>query len=185
MEFLSLFAEKISAFLENPNTLQMFVNNRFLMILLVVVLLKLKYATYSSIYMCAVVNLFGTILHELSHFFIGLFLNAYPTQFNLFPKKIGDSYVVGSVGFRNITFYNALPSAMAPLLLLIAGYYFNVWFFANVKITYLSYISYIFLQTVIIENAVPSPQDFKVAFSQPLGLLMYGALAVFAVIYVI
>ena len=185
MDFLSLFLKKMNVFLSDSNTLEMFVNNRFLMILLVVVLLRLKYATYSNIYMCALVNIFGTILHEISHFLVGFMLNARPTSFNIFPKKRGDSYVVGSVGFNNIRFYNALPSALAPLLLLVVGYYLNIWYFLNIKVTYLNYILYVFLQTVIIENAVPSTQDFKVAFCEPLGLLLYGSVFVFAVIYLI
>lgn len=92
---------------------------------------------------------------------------------------------MGSVGFRNITFYNALPAAMAPLLLLPIGYYFNRWYFNNVDITLLNYLGYILLQTVIIENAVPSTTDFKVGFSYPLGLLLYGCILTFAVIYIL
>lgn len=185
MDFLALLFNKINVFLSDPNTLQTFVNNRFFMIFLVIVLLKLKYTTYSNIYTSALVNIPGTLLHETSHFLVGLFLNAHPTRFDLFPKKEGNVYVMGSVGFRNITFYNALPSALAPLLLLIIGYLFNVWFFVNVEVTYLNYILYVLLQTIIIENAVPSSTDFKVAFSHPLGLLIYGALFVFAVLYAI
>ena len=185
MDFIVLLFSEINTFLSQINALEAFVNNRFIMILLVIVLLKLKYKTYSNIYLSALVNIPGTFLHEASHFIVGLFLNAYPTAFSLFPKKQGDHYVYGSVCFRNPKFYNALPAALAPLMLLIVGYYFNKWFFLNIQITYLSYISYIFLQTIIIENAMPSSQDFKVAFSYPLGLLLYCVLAVFAIIYLI
>lgn len=185
MGFINLLFGKITTFLADPNTLETFVNNRFLMIFLVILLLKMKYATYSNIYMSALVNIPGTFLHEMSHFIVGLIFNACPTRFDLFPKKQGDCYVMGSVGFRNVNFYNAIPSALAPLLLLIIGYYFNGWFFLNIKVTYFSYISYVLLQTIIIENAVPSRQDFKVAFSYPLGFLLYGAAFVFAVIYLI
>lgn len=184
MDFLTLALEKLTRFLQDPQTLNIFVSNRFLMILLVIVLLKAKYTTYSNIYMSAIVNIPGTFLHETAHFLVGLILNAYPTRFDLFPKKVGDSYVMGSVGFRNIQFYNAVPAALAPLLLLIAGYYFNMWFFENIKINYINYIGYVFLQTVIIENAVPSSTDFKVAFSYPLSVLLYGSVFVFALIYV-
>lgn len=185
MDFLAVLVDKISIFLSNPDTLQTFVNNRFLMIFLVIVLLKLKYKTYSNVYMSAIVNIPGTFLHEMSHFLVGFIFNAYPTRFDLFPKKEGDVYVMGSVGFRNITFYNAIPAALAPLLLLIIGYYFNTWFFVHVKVTYLSYVFYVLLQTIIIENAIPSSQDFKVAFSYPLGVLFYGALIVFVIIYLV
>jgi len=185
MDFILLSLQKLSAFLSNPETLKVFVSNRFLMILLVILLLKAKYTTYSNIYLSALVNIPGTLLHETSHFVTGLFLNAYPTRFDLWPKKRDGVYVMGSVGFRNMQFYNALPSALAPLLLLVVGYYFNRWYFKNVDISYLNYIFYVFLQTIIIENAVPSSQDFKVAFSYPIGILMYGAIFVFAIIHLL
>ena len=184
MEFLTLLLQKISIFLQDPETLNVFVSNRFLMILLVIILLKMKYTTYSSMYLSAIVNIPGTFLHEMSHFLVGFFLNAYPTSFNLLPKKEGDNYVMGSVGFRNVRFYNAVPAALAPMFLLVVGYHFNQWFFSNIKITYVSYISYVLLQTIIIENAVPSSTDFKVAFSNPLSVLMYGFIFTFAVIYI-
>ena len=94
----------------------------------------------------------------------------------------GDAYVMGSVGFKNIKFYNALPSAMAPLLLLVAGYYFNIWFFANVHLTLWRYFGYIIMQTIIIENALPSSTDFRVAFSNLLGVLFYGIIIVVALV---
>ncbi len=185
MDFLTILADKLVVFLNNPETLKIFVSNRFLMIFLVIVLLKMKYTTYSNIYMSALVNIPGTILHEMSHFLVGLFFNARPTRFNLFPKKQGDYYLMGSVGFRNVHFYNAIPSALAPLLLLILGYYFNRWFFTHIQINYINYILYVFLQTVIIENALPSSTDFKVAFSYPLGVLLYSAALVVFLIWFI
>ena len=186
MDFIKLLTYKTQMIIGNTEMLEFIVNNRFLLIFLVIVLLKLKYATYSSLWMSSLINIPGTVLHEGMHFLIGLFFNAYPTKFDLWPKKDGfGNYVMGSVGFRNITFYNALPAAMAPLLLLPIGYYFNRWYFNNVDVTLLNYLGYILLQTVIIENAVPSTTDFKVGFSYPLGLLLYGCILTFAVIYIL
>lgn len=183
MDFISLLYAKLSALLLNPETTAIIANNRFWLIFLVIILLKLKYATYSSLWLSALVNIPGTILHESMHFITGLLLNARPTTFNLLPRKDGfGNYVMGSVGFRNIAFYNALPAALAPLLLLPIGFYFNRWFFLNVDVTLWRYIFYILLQTIIIENAVPSSTDFKVAFSYPAGVLFYGIAAVFALI---
>lgn len=185
MDFALLLFQKISYFLNAPETLERVVNNRFLLILLVIVLLKFKYATYSNIWLSALINIPGTILHESMHYIIGLTLNARPTSFDLFPRKDGfGNYVMGSVGFHNITSYNALPAALAPLLLLPLGYIFNGWYFQNVDITLYNYILYILVQTVIIENAVPSTTDFKVGFSFPLGILLYSAILVFILIYV-
>lgn len=106
---------KILSFFNNPQFLQSFFDNRFYLILLVVVLMRFKYTTYRSMWMSALVNIPGTFLHELMHFLVGALFNAKPCNFTLFPKKNenGD-YVMGSVGFRNIAYYNAIPAAMAP-----------------------------------------------------------------------
>ena len=186
MDFLNLMILKLNNFLSSPQTLDMVVNNRFLMIVLVIVLLKFKYATYSTLWLSALINIPGTILHETMHFLVGLFMNAKPTSYDLVPRKDGyGNYVMGSVGFRNVTYYNAVPSALAPIFLLVIGYYFNRWYFANIDISIYNYMLYILLQTIVIENAVPSSTDFKVAFSYPLGLLLYGFIATFFLVYII
>ncbi len=184
MDFIYLLLHKSNILISNPETLQWIVNNRFFMILFVIILLKFKYATYSSLWLSALINVPGTILHETMHFLVGLFTNARPTSYDLIPKKDGfGNYIMGSVGFRNITSYNAIPSALAPLFLLPIGYWLNIYYFENFNVNIFNYIIYIFIQTIIIENAVPSSTDFKVAFSYPLGILIYGFAAVFSIVY--
>lgn len=157
--------------------LQSFFNNRFYLILLVIVLLHLKNATYRSMLMCALVNIPGTLLHEMMHFLVGLFMNARPCNFTLLPRRSSDgNYVMGSVGFTNITFYNAVPASMAPLLLLPIGFYINRYVLPQIPPTFTNYILYVFLQTVIIENAMPSGADFRVAKMYFLGVVLYGVL---------
>ena len=158
--------------------LQSFFDNRFYLILLVIVLVHLKNATYRSMFLCALINLPGTILHELMHFFVGLIMNAKPCNFTVLPRKSDNGYVMGSVGFTNITFYNAIPSSMAPLLLLPIGFYLNRYFLPNMDPTFTNYILYVLLQTIVIENALPSSADFKVAKQHFLGIVMYLAIAV-------
>ena len=108
---------KILSFFNNPQFLQSFFDNRFYLILLVVVLMRFKYTTYRSMWMSALVNIPGTFLHELMHFLVGALFNAKPCNFTLFPKKNenGD-YVMGSVGFRNIAYYNAIPACIFAVL---------------------------------------------------------------------
>ena len=77
---------------------------------------------------------------------------------------------------QNKRFYNAFPAAMAPLALLWAAFWLNNWYLANAKITIWNYLVFILLETIIIENAVPSSTDFRVAFSRPLGIVLYGFL---------
>lgn len=167
---------KILNFFDNPQFLQSFFDNRFYLILLVVMLMRFKYTTYRSMWLSALVNIPGTFLHELMHFTVGAFFNASPCNFTLLPKKNenGD-YVMGSVGFRNITYYNAVPAAMAPLLLLPIGFYLNRYMLPLMMPTFGNYVLYVLLQTIIIENAIPSSVDFKVAGMFFSGVLIYTA----------
>lgn len=165
------------AYLNSPQLLEAALNSRFILILLVVLAVGLKHRAYGSMFLAALINIPGTVLHEMAHFIVGLLLWAKPTSFSLFPKKNGEVYTMGSVGFRNIKFYNALPAAMAPLLLLWAAYALNGYYLSHAHITIWNYMVFILLETVIIENAVPSATDFKVALSRPLGILLYGGLA--------
>lgn len=170
---------KFMALINNPEFLRHFFDNRFYLILLVVLLMRMKYATYSSMWVSALVNIPGTLLHELMHYLVGLFLNASPCNFTLLPKRSEDGYyVMGSVGFRNVTFYNAVPSAMAPFLLLPIGFYINRYFLPVMQPTFVNYILYVLLQTIIIENAIPSRADFKVATMYFRGVVLYGVLLV-------
>ncbi len=167
-------------YLNSADFLQHVVNNRFYLIFLVIALSFLKRHTFSGIIMTSLVNIPGTILHETAHFMVGLILNAKPASFNLLPKRRDNTYVMGSVGFRNIKFYNAFPSSMAPLLLLPLAYWLNEYFLVT---TIWRYLCFILLETIIIENAIPSSTDFKVAFSHPLGLLFYGGIACALVLF--
>lgn len=162
-----------SAFLRN------FFDNRFYLILLVVFLMRLKYTTYRSMWLSSMVNVPGTILHEMMHYVVGLFLNARPCNFTIFPKRdVDGNYVMGSVGFRNVTFYNAIPASMAPLLLLFIGFYINRYLLPLMPPSFINYVLYVLLQTIIIENAMPSRADFQVAGMYFVGVVMYGFIAI-------
>ncbi len=170
---------KISMFLNSPFLLQKIFDNRFYLILLVVLLMRMKYATYRSLWLSALVNIPGTILHELMHFLVGLVLNARPCNFTVFPRRdMMGNYVMGSVGFRNVTFYNAVPAALAPLLLLPLGFYINRYVLPMMPATLLNYILYVLAQTIIIENAIPSRTDFRVAGMYFSGVLLYSVLLI-------
>lgn len=171
---LNLLVDKVNS----VGFLQSFFDNRFYLILLVIILVHLKSATYKSMFLCALINMPGTILHEIMHFIVGLLLNAKPCNFTLFPRRNENGYVMGSVGFTNITFYNAIPASMAPLMLLPIGFYLNRYFLPNMAPTFTNYVLYVLLQTIIIENALPSSADFKVARMYFLGIIMYTAIGV-------
>lgn len=178
MDILYLY-NKISTYLNSPEFLSVFFNNRFYMILLVVFLMRLKYASYRSFFVSALVNVPGTFLHEFMHLAVGAALNAQPVNFTIIPKRNSEGgYTMGSVSFRNITFYNAIPASLAPLLLLPLSFYLNRYWLPIIDPDMINYIIYIFLQTIIIENAIPSRTDFKVAGLYFSGVLMYTLLII-------
>lgn len=173
MDILYLY-NKVGNYLNSQEFLTVFFNNRFYMILLVVFLMRLKYASYRSFFVSALVNIPGTFLHEFMHLIVGAAFNAQPVNFTIIPKKNDDgSYTMGSVSFRNITFYNAVPASLAPLLLLPLSFYLNRFWLPTLDPTMLNYIMYIFMQTIIIENAIPSRTDFRVAGLFFSGVLLY------------
>ncbi|UVW26924.1 hypothetical protein [Massilia sp. H6] len=73
----------------------------------------------------------GTLCHELAHFSVGLLTNAEPVALSVWPRRIkrssrgsrrgergGHNWELGSVSFANLRWYNAAPSALAPLTIL-------------------------------------------------------------------
>ena len=99
---------KLVALVNNPEFLRGFFDNRFYLILLVVILMRMKYNTYRSMWLSALVNIPGTMLHEMMHYLVGLFLNAAPCNFPLFPKKNEDGAVAS---FANRVLYQPLFAA--------------------------------------------------------------------------
>lgn len=169
---------KLLYYWNDPLLYMNLIDNRFFLILLVIVLVSMKYATYRSMWLSSLVNIPGTILHELMHFLVGGFMNAHPCNFTIFPRRDPEGYyVMGSVGFRNVTFYNAVPAALAPLLLLPLGFYANRYLLPLIPMSMTNYILYVLLQTVIIENAMPSRADFRVAGMYLSGVVLYLVLA--------
>lgn len=85
---------------------------------------------------------------------------------------------MGSVGFRNVTFYNAIPAALAPLLLLPLGFYINRYVLPLIPMNLTNYVLYVLLQTIIVENAMPSQADLRIAGMFWHGILLYAVLLV-------
>lgn len=124
----------------------------------------------------------GTFFHELAHFTIGLFMMAQPINFSIFPKNENGQLVLGSVGFLNVRFFNAIPIGLAPLVLLIPIMYIPYYVYNND----LSILLSILLSLVFISlsfSFLPSSQDYKVAFSNIFGVLFYIAIFSFIILY--
>lgn len=115
----------------------------------------------------------GTLCHELAHFSVGLLTNAEPIGLSVIPKRIkktrgggpgkGHNWELGSVTFANLRWYNAAPSALAPLLVLGVPFAVAWWrtrhglVFAPVDLALAFFLAPQFL------SFWPSPVDWRLA----------------------
>jgi hypothetical protein len=118
----------------------------------------------------------ATILHELLHFTVGLILFAKPKGFSLIPKKENGGYTLGQVTFSNLNFINTIPTALAPIIMFGILFYIDNYFFMFVDKNIFYLILLVYINNTAMYSAIPSSQDFKVAFSNILGLFFYTIL---------
>lgn len=128
----------------------------------------------------AILVLPGTLAHELCHLLFGLLLNGEPAGFHLLPRRgrDGQGWEMGSVGFANLTWYNAFFIGMAPLLLLPGAYALVRWRLAQQPLFDGREALAIYLIANLVYAALPSWQDCRLAARSPIGwLLLAGGLA--------
>lgn len=116
----------------------------------------------------------GTVVHELLHWIIGLITFGKPLNINVMPAPPGkDDRVLGSVEFANVGWWNALPIGLAPLLafplaLGIASQLTFSWTWTCAIVT--------FILASVISQCWPSEGDWRIAFSKPVGVLLWVGL---------
>ncbi len=129
------------------------------------------------------VRLPGTLLHETAHFVVAFLTGGRPSGFTIIPRRtvgitaagsVRQVWVLGSVTVTNPSTLAAFPSGFAPLLLLPFAWllyrHWFTWFPVDLPHTLLMYVAVV----VCCSGSVPSTQDVSVAFSRPLGLLLYA-----------
>jgi len=134
----------------------------------------LRFYASKNIFLISLFFLPSTILHELLHFIVGFLTFAKPVSFSVIPKKSADgSYTLGEVQFSNLNFFNSIPTALAPLLMLIGLYFFDLyyWNYANENIWY--FILFVYINFTAVYSGIPSGQDFKVALSNWVGIIFW------------
>lgn len=104
----------------------------------------------------------GTLVHELLHWLVGTITNAKPVSFSLLPRKTaGGQWVLGSVGFTNLRWYNAALVGLAPLLApLIALFFAPVY--ANWSVSKVDF-EYWAITGPIFAMCLPSGVDIRLA----------------------
>ncbi|WP_459820103.1 hypothetical protein [Galenea microaerophila] len=123
-----------------------------------------------SFFWVTLIELPGTILHEcLGHYLVSLLLNGRPIRCSVLPTKSEDGgWRLGYVVSSNITWYNAVPIAMAPLIIFIPALLFPP-----------SNIGSALFWGLVMSSGIPSLTDFKVAFSNIFSVIFYGFLLYF------
>jgi hypothetical protein len=133
-------------------------------------------STRYSKWQVAFISFPGTVMHEALHGLMGLVLFAKPRSFSIFPKRQGDTWVLGSVGFANLNIWNAAPVAFAPFLMLGIGWLlYKHWVLPTFQIgNYLIWVVSGYVTACSLFSCMPSATDFEIgAWS---GLL-YGSIS--------
>ena len=152
-------------------------NPQWIFLAVVVVMLGLLHWMRRFFLVFAVLVLPGTLAHECCHLVLGLLLRGEPAGFNLLPRRgrDGRGWEMGSVGFRNLTWYNAFFIGMAPLLLLPAAYALVRWRLTAQPVFDWREALIIYLIANLVYAGLPSWQDCRLAARSPIGWLLLAA----------
>lgn len=109
-------------------------------------------------------------MHELMHWTVGLLTNGKPTKLSVIPTPWPGGYALGYVEFANLTWYNSLPVALAPLLSLPVAY--SLSFYIPPEITWGTALATWVLASFV-SQCLPSSQDIKIMMRYPLGIFFW------------
>ena len=113
----------------------------------------------------------GTVAHELLHFFAGWITGAKPVSLSLIPHRNPEGgWVLGSVAFARLRWWNSVPVGLAPLALLPGSAYL---FIESISLPLLSASGIVFKLTAVqcMLAGWPSLRDWSHAI---IGLLITG-----------
>lgn len=120
----------------------------------------------------------GTLLHEAAHWGVGALTGARPGALSMLPAKSADGrrWTLGAVGFRRISWFNALPIALAPLVLAPLALLLGGLSLALPAADWRHWAG-LYAATAVALSCLPSRSDWAIAASRPLGALAWLALA--------
>ena len=121
----------------------------------------------------------GTLAHELLHYVAGLVAGAKPVSLSVIPRRKPDGgWLLGSVSFARLRWWNSVPVGLAPLALIPAG----GWIFiesASMPLMTANAFGLKLLATQCLMAGWPSPRDWAHAI---IGLVAIAAIALAAVL---
>ena len=141
-------------------------------------LLWLMHQAKRSFWLCALLALPGTVCHEACHGLVGRLLNGRPIHFTVIPRREGRGFVLGSVAFENLRWYNAFFIGLAPLLLLPLAYGLFLWRLGGNPTLGWPEAAVMFLIANLLFGAVPSWADLRIAARSPIGWLLLAGFLV-------
>jgi hypothetical protein len=122
----------------------------------------------------------GTVAHELLHYLAGLLAGARPVSLSVIPRrKLDGGWLLGSVSFARLRWWNSVPVGLAPLALIPAG----GWIFiasASLPLMTAPAFGLKLLATQCLLAGWPSPRDWAHAIVGLLALMALGLLAALA-----
>jgi len=121
----------------------------------------------------------GTFCHELCHLCVGGLLNGKPARFTLLPRREGTTWVMGSVAFAHVRWYNAFFLGLAPLLLLPVAWAMLTWRLRGASFAW-GELLWAYAIANLVYAALPSWQDLRIAARSPIGWVLLGAALVYA-----
>lgn len=115
----------------------------------------------------------ATLMHEVTHWFVGWLAGARPTRLSIWPKRLGTRSIrLGYVSFANARQFNGGAAALAPLLLipaLLSLYRFVL----PVNLSLVNIGVYSFVMAWLFEGAWPSRTDWRLALQCWPGSLLF------------
>jgi hypothetical protein len=133
---------------------------------------------FTNIVVISLVELPGVILHEICHLIVGIIFMARPSGICLLPERnIQDGgWTLGTVGFNRITALNAVPIALAPLLLLGIAYELVIYWPTLIHSPSLLSTLGVYLALFVLSyDSIPSRQDIRIACNWK-SVLLYGSI---------
>ncbi len=128
-----------------------------------------------SMWLVSLMALPGTFCHELCHWVLGKLLNGQPLHFTVLPRREGRGFILGSVGFANLRWYNAFFVGLAPLLMLPLAYGLFLWRLDAMPSLGWPEAAMVFLLANIVFGSLPSGQDLRIAARSPIGWVLLAA----------
>lgn len=130
-----------------------------------------------SFWLLSLLALPGTFCHEVCHWVTGRLMNGQPVRFTVIPHREGRGYVLGSVHFANLRWYNAFFVGLAPLVMLPMAYCLFLWRLGARPAIGWPEAAMVFLLANLVFGSIPSRQDVRIAARSPIGwLLLAGGL---------